>query len=152
VSEQIKVTYDGVEIIYRENDDRWQFELRGRERSAESLAKAKEAIDKPEPVKKVAFERMKAYVRPRYGNVDKYLMGEVTSIAEGRNFSNRREVWVVVGKDREKRDEFYVFEISAANDATLAEIARLAKEIEALEEQKKAAHGRMQKLVIPVVE
>jgi hypothetical protein len=58
----------------------------------------------------------------------------------------------VVGKDREKRDEFSVFEISAANDATLAEIARLAKEIEALEEQRRAAHGRMQKLVIPVVE
>jgi hypothetical protein len=41
------ITHDDITITYDEKDNRWHFELRGRQRSAESLAKAKEFIDKP---------------------------------------------------------------------------------------------------------
>ena len=62
-SETIKaaltVEYSGITIEYIEDDNKFRFELRGRERKAESLKQAKEWIDKPEPVKKPSkkFER-----------------------------------------------------------------------------------------------
>lgn len=48
-------THNGIEIEYLEREDLWQFELYGRERKVESLAAAKEAIDKPRPSRKAAF-------------------------------------------------------------------------------------------------
>ena len=44
MSNAITATYHDVSILYREEDNRWVFELRGRERSVESLEAAKKAI------------------------------------------------------------------------------------------------------------
>lgn len=44
-SNHIKVIHSGIEILYVEGENKWTFTLRGRDRSADSLAKAKEYID-----------------------------------------------------------------------------------------------------------
>lgn len=132
----LKVTYTDVEISYVEDTNRWQFTLRGRERSAESLAKAKEAIDKPEPQKKAApFERIKVWTNSGYS--DSWRQGEVTSIAE-RQYS-RQEVWVSIDGRRVKiaarqcfpdtPETIAAIEALRANEAEQARLGKLANEI-----------------------
>jgi len=36
------VEYNGIQILYLEDQNKWRFELRGRERKADSLKQAKE--------------------------------------------------------------------------------------------------------------
>jgi hypothetical protein len=57
----IKTVYNGIEISYNENRDLWEFELRGRDRTADSLVKAKEFIDKPVVDSKKSFEKIEAF-------------------------------------------------------------------------------------------
>ena len=65
MANDMKVFHDGVEIEYRESDNQWFFELRGRERKADSLKAAKEAIDKPEPKPKKKFEPIAGWMTER---------------------------------------------------------------------------------------
>lgn len=56
----IQITYNDVVVTYNENDNDWNFELRGRHRTTKSLTSAKEAIDRaPETSRdKVTPKRM----------------------------------------------------------------------------------------------
>lgn len=133
MTEQIKVTYGGVEIVYVERENRWRFELRGRERSSESLEKAKEAIDRPEPQEKKPFTRVSAWVS-KYSGFEKV---EVTSIAEG-GYGHTR-VWTVGtggrrGKERSKESASLCYP-SPENDEKVAKWLELSKQIDSLREQ-----------------
>lgn len=88
MSEVVKTTHRGIEISYNETKNTWHFTLRGRDRTAETLANAKAAIDKPDPSGKKPFERIKA-IMTEYGT--NFLEGEITSIAE--NGYGRQYVW-----------------------------------------------------------
>jgi hypothetical protein len=104
----IKQTYLGIEIGYDEKENRWDFELRGRERHSESLTKAKEAIDAPMPEGKKAFKRIAAFMFPHDGGYyssskKEFTPCQITSIADS-NYGY--ELWVVSGagyKERSKR-------------------------------------------------
>src|SRR6476646_9588862 len=126
----ITVKYrDITEIVYDEEKDKWVFTLRGRERSAESLGKAKEIIDKPEPKNKKPFERVKCIGLSRHSWVrDKpFEEFEVTSIAEGPGYG-RVEVWTSSkANGREKRNADGCYPATPANMAYATEYEAIAK-------------------------
>ena len=61
MSEQVKVTYEGIEIVLDEDNNRWYWTQDGRDRSAETLANAKKAIDTPAKERKPKFEPITAW-------------------------------------------------------------------------------------------
>jgi hypothetical protein len=66
---EVKVVCKGIEIKYDENSNCWNFELRNLERSAETLLKAKQAIDKPTPGNRTARPR-NPDLRPPRGRIN----------------------------------------------------------------------------------
>ena len=137
--------YNDIDITYEESDNRWHFELRGRQRSAESLSKAKEYIDKPVNTKEEKpFQRVRVYTTGRYGG-DEFKIGEVTSVAESSPYSSTKEVWVAFesqskssfrrNKEREKCAANRCFPISEKNTALINQIKEVDKQIESLEEK-----------------
>lgn len=131
----ITVTYRDVIITYREKDNRWCFELRGRDRSAESLAKAKEFIDKPAPSEKEEkpFKPIRAWYKD-YGY--EFHPCSVTSIAESPSWKSDKEVWVTFdGGKRAKVAADTVIETTAPNALAIAGIRDRQKEIERLQEE-----------------
>lgn len=135
----IVTTYEGTEINYVESENRWHFELRGRSRSTESLAKAKEAIDAPEPKEKEKpFNRVAVYFFKYQGPIT----GVVTSIAESSWRST--EVWLTSDADkrRSKEQASCVYPITPANTEVLnnwkaneAEISKLQEKARKLTKQ-----------------
>jgi len=96
-TKKIGIQYDGVDISYDEYSNQWVFELRGRECKTDSLKAAKEAIDKPDPVKKKEFKRIPAYVRREidYSGVRKFVPVDITSVAEQKAYCDTPQFWVV---------------------------------------------------------
>ncbi len=139
----LQITYGDVPISYDERNDQWTFTLRGRDRIADSLAKAKEFIDKP--VKESSsFKRVKA-LYSKYQNPLHEV--EVTSIA-GTGRGGRLDVWVMDGKERSKRTANELFAFTPENLGRAAQIAELDKQIAALEQQKDAIEETLDKLQI----
>ena len=125
----MQFTHEGIEVIYNANSDHWEFELRGRHRTAPTPAKAKEYIDKePAPEKAKKFPRFKAYRVDSYK--DAFPEVEVTNIAE--SFSATSQIWPdywintgnKAGRDpgREKCNGMWLVEISPANAALIQHI------------------------------
>lgn len=136
--DQIKVTHNDVEITYNEDKSRWEFTLRGRERYAESLAKAREAIDKPPPSPKEEepFERVEAYYMRYYDDIVGATV-TITSIAEARYggcfvwiVNNEHGRWGRKGT-REKTAAQLLYPVNAHNTAIIEELKALhAKKVE----------------------
>src|ERR1700676_2626833 len=113
MSEQkLTVSYGGVDITYVESTNKWNFELRSRERNVDSLTLAKEAIDKPEPIKKKPFARISAFVLASKNYTDVYIFQpvEVTCVAEQRTYRNAPQFWIVDARGkRETKDSLQVY-------------------------------------------
>lgn len=131
---EVKVTYGGIDIAYNEEQDRWEFELRGRERFADSLAKAKEAIDKPEPKTAKKFVPVRAIMNT-YSSV---YVGTITSIADSGY--GPQQVWFTRDSDKRRSKEplSAMKEFNEANRKLVAEHDALQKEADTL--RKKAEH------------
>lgn len=124
----ISVTHQGINIVYRESDNKFVFELRGRERSVDSLREAREAINKPAPKDKKEFKRIDAWYssyRERYTKV------QVTSIVDGR-FD---ECWIADGKNRSKTRLSSVYPCGPKNDEVVAKVNALKDDIQRIEKQ-----------------
>jgi hypothetical protein len=80
-AEQVKVVYNSVEITYIEGRNLWQFELRGRTRTAGSLNEAKVAIDKTPKAKRKPFERVEVIECRNYKYAGDHKIVTVTSYA-----------------------------------------------------------------------
>lgn len=142
--EQIKQTYRDVEIVYVERDDRWNFIVNGRERNLESLAKAKESIDRAldREVKERPWKPFEAWYESRYGERD-YQKVKVTSEAD-KDYG-RRQFWIskqiepkYAGDKDHKRSKVqmdYLFAASPENDEKIRRIVELRKEADRLYEQ-----------------
>lgn len=139
--------YQGTTIEYIEADNKFRFELRGRERKAESLKQAKEWIDKPEPAKKSSkpFKRFEALFSGAWSGHDKInrKVVTVTSAAQDthRGTNTPSAAWILRdgGDNRSKEPVEKLFEINDANtkkweeyDTLVGEAARLTKKAEAL--------------------
>lgn len=141
-TEKISVTYDGVDINYIERSNTWNFELRGRERHADSLKSAKEAIDKPEPKQKIPFTRIPAWMVTGAFSGHKstqFVRVEITSIAETEGYGGILDFWIVSDGDRAKEpntrliaDTVKNFETMRVYDSKFIEREVLSKELQAL--------------------
>jgi hypothetical protein len=129
MAETVSITYSDVVITYDERADVWRFELRGRDRHAESLLKAKEAIDKPAPEPKgKPFERFKAYIGD-YGNT--FTEIEVLSVAA--DGYRGLELWVNSKRGRRKEKAGDIYPITPENTAAVQRIAELSEQVKTLE-------------------
>lgn len=133
----IIVTHRDIRVSYNEVDNRWYFELDGRERSAESLVKAKEFIDNPPKEKKVStFKRVDAF----YGETtwDIPLKVTVTSIAENR--SSRPDLiccWIIDSRgDRRKVGLEYLFGFTPENIDRIKAMREVEKQEKELDKQR----------------
>ena len=127
MSNPVTTEYGGIAITYDERDDVWRFELRGRERKADTLAKAKEAIDKPAPQEKT-FKPLEAYVT-NYGMAIE--PATITSIAEPSY--GKFQVWCTINGERRKKELSDFFAITPENESLVVECGELDKKIKWLE-------------------
>jgi hypothetical protein len=139
----LTVMHNGVTIEYLEEDAKFRFELRGRERKVDTLTQAKAAIDKPEPVKKSAkqFQRVQVLHAGGYGfggySKKNRIVVTITSIAEdqyNRDKSNPSTAWTVSATgERNKLGVHSLYLINSANDAKWAEFDDLSATVDRLE-------------------
>lgn len=150
-TEQIKQTYRDVEIIYIEREDKWNFTVNGRERNLESLAKAKESIDRAldREVKERPWKPFEAWYEDRYGNRE-YRKVRVTSEADKdygrRQFWITREIEDRHGRKEQKRSKVamdYLFAATPENDEKIRRIIELRKEADSLYEQAGTLKGEL---------
>lgn len=139
------VEYKGIQILYLEEPNKWRFELRGRERKAESLKQAKEWIDKPEPVKKStkSFERFQCYLKDRFfsygdGKI-KVQVVTVTSVAEDdyRRGNLPQVAWIT--SEKSERSKQNVENLLVIDDDTKKKITEYNAVMETIERLKKEA-------------
>ena len=123
MNNKITTTYHGTEIAYNEQANRWLFIARGRERSSESLALAKAAIDKPEPTEKKPFARRQAWL-VNYSNTPSKVT--VTAVAESRGIGTH--YWIKDGVSKLKAVGYQLFEDNDTNATLFATILALEKE------------------------
>lgn len=144
----IEVKHGDVLITYHEQDDVWRFTLRGRDRSADSLAKAKEFIDKPVPKDKAKpFEKIPAWWF-RYSEPPKPI--EVTGIGEHRGYGGGQMVWINHKGTRSKESEaFAIYPRNEKNDALVAEILAKRTEAQRLRDEADELKQKLAPLVLP---
>lgn len=142
------VAYRDVTIEYLEDENKFRFELRGRERKAESLKQAKEWIDKPKPMKKAAknFKPIQVvfadgtYSDNRYHKKYRKVV-TVTSVPADRfrnEANNPSHAWVShEDNTRSKERSHNLYLIHDTNAKRWEEYDRLVVEGERIEEQKK---------------
>ena len=133
MSDTITIQHHGVEIVYLERENRFQAVIRGRERSFESLAKAKEAIDKPDPQEKEAFKRAPIWYARYQGTP---VEAEVTSLAEKPSYGDGNFFWISSEGRRQKEPQRSLFERSESNDAIVKQMAQLDSDIEGLQKKR----------------
>lgn len=153
MSDAIKTEYRGVEIVYLEDPNRWRFTANGRERSAESLVKAREAIDRAlddvKAKKEKPWEPFDAiFNASTYNGSADYLKVKVTSVAEERSYSGP-QVWISNNGKRSKEALSRLFKDCPENEALIAEMVRLQAEREAIDEQMSKARGQMIRASLP---
>jgi hypothetical protein len=150
-TQQITIVYSDVEIRYDESSNRWNFELRGRERFADSLKAAKEAIDKPEPVKKKPFARISAFrtVRWPMRGQSTFEKVEVTSVAAREGDGPSIQVWVVTRGSSEKVAANSIYQDTPGNIALMETYVEREKEVERLQAEKTKIEKSLTRIEIP---
>lgn len=143
MSESIKVEYRGTAITYNEDRNRWEFELRGIERSRDTLAKAKEVVDKPPTEKEEgpAFQRIQAWI-VRYGDIQ-----EVTVTSKQESSWRSSSYWIVdKDKRRSTREGYQLYPRNEHNDAIIEQLREIHKRQVALAKEKEAVEKKMKAL------
>lgn len=140
MSDVIRQTYRDVEIVYVERSDRWNFIVNGRERNVESLAKAKESIDRSLDYehKEKPWKPFAAYWKD-YGC--DFVPVMVTSEADKR-YGSTRYYWISKPgrngkKERSKESEFELYAVTPENDKAIARWRELDAEIERLSKEQR---------------
>lgn len=144
----LSVVYSNTTIEYLEDENKFRFELRGRERKADSLKQAKEWLDRPEPVKKTAknFKPIQVvlanggYSDNGYHKKHRTVV-TVTSIPADRyrnEANNPSHAWVShENNTRSKEGVHNLYLIHDTNAKRWEEYDSLVVEGERIEEQKK---------------
>lgn len=141
----VTVQHSGIAVEYLEESNKWRFELRGRERNADSLTQAKEWIDKPEPEKKPSknFKRFEVVCCNGYSGPLKRnrIVVTVTSIASDRyrdDKSNPSAAWVLKSDgERAKQGVHSLYPIHETNAKKWEEYDKLTEESERIEKEMK---------------
>ncbi len=143
----MKTEYNEIEISYDEGRDRWLFELRGRSRSADSLAKAKEAIDKePAEKRQQTFPRFQAY----FWRYDDLKVVTVTSIAEEASYGKSKVFWVMDKDNRRSKElQHSLFPVNEHNTKIIEAVKAKEAEVEKLQEDIRALRETLQQATVP---
>jgi hypothetical protein len=125
--------YRDVEIIYNEEKNIWEFELRGRSRYADSLLKAKEFIAKPVTnAKKSEFQKISAYLMERWSG-DGFKKVMITSSTED-NYGQC--CWVVDAKgERSKEGPHNLIADTPENEKFIMDIKMTSGQIKSLRDK-----------------
>lgn len=145
---EITHTHKSIVITYDENANLWRFTLRDRDRSADSLAKCKEAIDKQPAGKAKPFEKIKAW------KMDRHSFGspvEITGIAERR--FGRQQVWINQDGRRSKEvAEFGIYPANEKNDRLMDEIKEKRAKIHGIEAEIDSLISTLDALILEIPE
>lgn len=128
MNKELQITHNGTVVTYDENRNRWTFSLRGQDRSAESLTKAREAIDKPAPKSTKPFARITAWFIRYSSDPEKV---EVTGIAE-KSYGDR-QYWIRSESGRSKEPGYNLFMADKKGDEICAQIAEKRAESDKLD-------------------
>lgn len=151
MSNELKTTYNGVEIVYDEQENKFKFEFRGRERAVESLSNAKKMIDSPEPGEKPAFTKTPAWLMEYYSGDPKKV--EVTAIAEKGCYDRGINLWIRFDDAKRRKTSLNsVFLFNPRNTAIVEEIIRTGKAIEELSKKRADLKALMEKFELPKIE
>ena len=136
---EVSTTYKGVEIAYHEDDNKWRYELHGKERSAETLTNAKKSID-TQPKEKTDFTPQQALLINYRG----MQVVTVTSVADpGKYARNIVEYWVKSKEGRTKEYATKLFATGPANEQIFREAQALDLEATSLENKANAKRKEM---------
>ena len=141
----MKTEHEGIEITYNEHSNEWEFVLRGRSRSVESLSKAKEAIAKEPKEKRAPFPRFDAYY---FTGWEGYKIVTVTSIAEDRYYKGTT-YWLNKGSGRAKEKDTSLFVINDHNKALIEQMSAKERQKKVLDSEISALRGQMQMIAAP---
>lgn len=148
MSDTLIITHSGIVITYDENENKFKFELRGRQRSAESLAKARETIDKPVTEKEEkTFKPVECWYKASYG--DEFKKVKVTSVAEALPYETARNVWISDQGVRSKVRSDSIYLITGANNALVERYKKLNDEIAAKAQELRDIVEKLEQLKIP---
>lgn len=143
----ITVVHKDIVITYDERDNKWVFELHGKERKLDSLKASKELINKPAPKSKVLFERQMAWMSHYAG--DNVEAVTVTSIADNERH-NEPEFWIVDGKgDRRKVFASKLYSASPKNTPIVNRIKEKQAVIDDIQNEIETLHKKLVRLEIP---
>lgn len=143
----ITCSYKEVVITYSEHRNIWEFTLRGRERHADSLQKAKELIDR-KPKKGSLFQRTDVFTSEGWLGFQHPLKdGIATSIADTKY--GKRRVWVVSGRDRCCVEVCDVFPNTEHNRLIRNRLDGLRKEVEKLHKQMEHLGSKLKPITLP---
>lgn len=147
----LKITYDGIEIEYLEDKNVWRFELRGRERRANSLLEAKTAIDRPvkeKPAKE--FERFEAHLTHGYMDHRQRQVVTVTSVADANHVwissEDKNRLSGRIEIDRSKKHITDLWAITPENRKLWEEFDAIGKTIKHLESKRAAILKRIKNI------
>lgn len=140
----MKITHNGTDINYDEPSNTWKFVLRARDRSVESLAKAKEAIDKPVAEKSKPFEKIPAW---EFRN-DVPAKVEITGWTDQYGSP---AAWITCPKDgrRKERIEFRLYPSTPENDSSVEQIIAKCAEVARLNDEIRRLKYKLAKLEVP---
>lgn len=142
----IQTVHSDVTITYNERDNKWEFTLRGRDRSYPTLAQAKEFIDKPVPKEKSKpFEKIPAW---HFDYGDGPVKVVVTGIAE-IDYARRQCVWINKKGTRSKEPVTEVFPQNEKNDAIAAATIEKRAAAEKLSKEVYALQHTLSPLMLP---
>lgn len=146
----IQHTHRETVITYDEDRNVWTFTLRGRDRSAESLTKAREIIDKPEPKEKKPFEKIKAWYMTYQSDPERV---EITGIAES-GWRGDGWVWIKTESGRRSKEstERKIYPSNTKNDALIGEIIAKRKSIAALDDECEKLTRKLESLKLEIPE
>lgn len=157
-NEELKIVHNNVEIRYDEGRNRFCFELRGRDRSTDTLQQAREAIDRPVRVKdpdEKPFERIQAYTSEFYHEDEvHYPVVTVTKLAEGNSWGGIREAWTVRDSTRGNRKPVqklalhHLFPVNEHNTKLVEQIRAKCQEINILKSEKDALEQKLKSLKV----
>jgi hypothetical protein len=127
----ITETYRDVEITLLEDENKWRFTANGRQRTALSLPKAREAIDKTlddvKTTKEKPWEPFDVYLlESNYGH--EYAVVTVTSIADTTAWDKTPDIWISNDGKRKKTSLRSIFTLSDDNAERIVKIKQLAKQ------------------------
>ena len=129
----LTVMYQDIPIEYSEDRNQWVFTIRGRERWADSLKAAREAIDKPAPKDKKPFTPIVVWKDGglRWSNNAGFVQIKITSLAES-DYAGRPNVWLSDGKDRRKESIASLYADCPHNTTKIQQIHALRAEVAAI--------------------